>query len=187
MKKRLELRNGWAWLVIGKESSRARTYLFQKDKVGSLQWDGDWEHNKSVDEFCVRRPLKEDIVPASTYFLALSSVIKAVEEYNDYEKANEVLYGEMDLIEVDESVYELRDKLKRILENTYARLVARSKAVQEARERASHIAYEYGAEVVYKDKSRKEILEDLQYGRLAETAENKTLYEMYDDGYRFQA
>lgn len=187
MEKRLELRNGWAWLVIGTEKSRARSYLFRRERVDLLVWNGCWDDNYNEEAFMVNRPLNTDLLPAQTYFLRLSQVIKDVEEYNDYEKANAVLYGEMELITIDEAVYALRDKLKKILEDTYARLVARSKAVQEAQDRASNIAREYGSEVVHKDKTRREILQDLQYRRLAETAENKTLYEMYDDGYRFQA
>ena len=186
MERKLVLRDGWVYLQLGTDKSRARAYLFERG-VGGLTWDGRFEDNYNAAEFTVRRPLNSDMLPAKTYYSALAEVIRDIEEYNDYERANALLYGGMDLITIDEAVYNLRDRLKKILEDTYARLVARSKAVQEARARAYHIYQEYGSEVVYKDKTRAEVLQDLQYHRLEETAENKTLYEMYDDGYRFRA
>lgn len=182
--KRLELRDGWAWLVLGKEKSRAREYLIKADKDASyiFAYKDEWQ-----DAFQVRLPLINDIIPAKAYFNRLEKLIKSVEEYNDYEKANAVLYGEMDLVEISEEVYTLRDTLKRIIEKCYDRLKKRSEAVHEALVRANHIEAEYGSEIVWKDMSRREILQELQYGRLAETAETKTLYEMYDDGYRWEA
>ncbi len=181
--KRLELQDGWATLVIGEELSRARKYIINVERSdGVFNWYGEWR-----SEFLVRKPTIGDVLPAEVYFRRLENAIKSCEEYNDYEKANALLYGEMDLVEITEEVYALRDKLKRILESTYDRLKKRSQAVHEALMRSHHIATEYEREIVYEKLSRKELLQELQYGRLEETAETKTLYEMYDDGYRWQA
>lgn len=182
-KKRLELRNGWAWLVLGEENSRARTYIISAEHSG---WFMFKQTDKWLSEFKVTIPRDSDVLPAAVYFNRLCHVIKTVEEYNDYENANALLYGEMDLVEIQDEVYALKDNLKKILEGCYERLRKRSIAVHEAIARANHIEDEYGKEIVWKDMPRRELLQELQYGRLMETAETKTLYEMYDDGYRWQ-
>ena len=182
--KRLELRNGWAWLVLGKDNSRARTYLINREHNTNyvFSYNSGWQ-----EEFQVRLPTQADVLPANAYFQRLEVIIKEVEEYNDYEKANAVLYCETDLVEISAEVYALRDTLKRILEGCFDRLRKRAEAVHEALTRANQIENEYGSEVVWKDMPRRELLQELQYGRLQETAETKTLYEMYDNGYRWEA
>lgn len=182
--KRLELRDGWAWLVLGKEQSRARTHFISRNgKAYALfGYDKEWQ-----EAFELLRPTDRDMMQAYAYYQRLEYLIQAIEDWNDTEHVNEVLYGEMDLIEIDEAVYKLREILKDILEKAYSRLKARLKAQHEKLFRASHIEAEYGQEIVWKDMPRRELLQELQYGRLQETAETKTLYEMYDDGYRWEA
>lgn len=181
--KRLELKDGWAVLVLGLDKSRARKYIVSADKSeGVFDWAGEWKAT-----FFVRKPSLNDVLPAQVYFRRLEQAIKSCEEYNDFEKANALLYGEMDLVEIADEVYALRNNLKKILEKTYERLKKRSQAVHEAILRANHISGEYEREIVHDTLSRKELLQELQYRRLEENSKNKTLYEMYDDGYRWQA
>ena len=181
--KRLERFNNKVRIYLGKEDSRARQYFAYADRDR-----GHAVPNKWADAFYVIEPdTRYSTFPAADYFRNLQRVIASVESFNHKEQANMMLYGEPDYISIDEEVYALRDKFADILEKTYKRLEERIKVAHEAIVRANHIEYEYNREIVHKTLSRRELLQDLQYGRLAETAENKTLYEMYDDGYRWQA
>ena len=168
---RFEEREDGIWLVFGTDLQDYQRKAITRDFI-----DGDYEALEDFSFWCdVAKPKSEYKI------LDLSHIVMLCESYNKIERLSKF----PELICVPEKIMDMvnkqREEFRRKIEEE-ERLAAEKWELhcRECEEKAINESKE--KKVFWNDKTKEELHVDLAFGLLPETAETKTLYEMYDDG-----
>ena len=177
-KAKLMLRGNLIVLYVGKgERLRRRMLeLFQR----CISSKGFWgEINSATEEYYIKTPWKFDDFPVGTYYGTVCDMVKKAEEHNEREKANSFLGLCIGEIEIEQAVYEFRDKLGAQVESVYLAIAEHRLDAEQRVWFSDHVRALY---VSQKDSKLYNLVYDLAHGKLEETPYTKRLYEMYDEG-----